>query len=208
MDEAWAHVALARRYAEALAEHGWPPAETEALERAIADLQPTPGPPVLEGEARNALAAEWTAIGEARAFLRRLRLVAPVLARRRAHLLDALPFQQDPGLSTASLSAYLEKIRPGVVLLDAGSSRYFKGVTASEDLDRVKRQIDASRAREEAQLGSLSEDEVTLSEAKGRLLEAIEDLDRVGELAFEGRAAVVGQFNEDILWQARRARSG
>jgi hypothetical protein len=208
VEEGRAHVELARRYAAPLAANGWWPADTDALDQALAELSPTPGPPVSDGEARDAQAAEWSAIEEAREFLRRLCLVAPILARRRPELLEAIPLDQAPGQSAASLSAYLEKIRPGVALLDAGSSRYFKGTTASEDLDRVKRELDTSRAREEAQLGTLPEDDAGISESKGRVLEMIEDLDRVAEIAFEGQAAVLGQFNLDILWQARRARRG
>jgi hypothetical protein len=34
----------------------------------------------------------------------------------------------------------------------------------------------------------------------------IEDLNRVGKVAFEGHAVIIGEFNKDILLKARKER--
>jgi hypothetical protein len=45
-------------------------------------------------------------------------------------------------------------------------------------------------------------------EAKGRVLEQIEDLNRAGRTAFDGNAAMMAKFNKDVLNRARKARKG
>jgi hypothetical protein len=45
-----------------------------------------------------------------------------------------------------------------------------------------------------------------LYEAKGRLLEAITELNRIGQIAFDGDASSRARFNKDILLRARHKR--
>ncbi|WP_437300395.1 hypothetical protein [Sorangium sp. So ce426] len=199
------HMELARRFSAELADNGWTRDKTLALEQMVAELSASPGPAISQGEARDADAAEWSAIGRAKAFLRRLRNAVPMALRETAAAWpSSVPLHTGPlGRSAAGLSAHLSQLRPGVIALDGALRKYFKSRSAAEELDAVQRELDAASAREQAQLGDLPEDALFVSEAKGRLLELIEDLNRVGRIAFDGHAEIMWQFNKDVLLRAR-----
>ncbi len=108
--------------------------------------------------------------------------------------------------STPKISNYLAKIRPHVVKLDEHLRPYFGGERASEQLDAVKSALDAADAVQEADIASLPEATQKVYEAKGRVLQDIEDLNRIARNAFEGNADAIALFNKDILLRARQER--
>lgn len=62
-------------------------------------------------------------------------------------------------------------------------------------------------ATQELSLSALPADTLAVCERKGRVLRAIEDLNRAGKMAFDGDAVQIARFNKDILLRARKARA-
>ena len=57
-----------------------------------------------------------------------------------------------------------------------------------------------------AATGLLTVGTSALAQTKGRVLQAIEDINRLAKNAFDGQAALVSQFNKDILLRARQEK--
>jgi hypothetical protein len=70
----------------------------------------------------------------------------------------------------------------------------------------VKSELDAADTKQEVSVSSLPADTAKLYQTKGKLLEAIEDLNRAGKIAFDGDATKISLWNKDILVRARKAR--
>ena len=203
------HIDLARHYAAALVESGWSDADTAALEKDVAVLASSMASQAEERATRDA--GESMAVGEAKAFLRRLRLALPRALRESVVGVNPHVFDTSInalGRSAPRISEHLARIRPAVELLDGDLAKYFGGRRASKELDGRKRALDRMRAGgQESALAGLPEEILAIAEVKGRLLERIEDLNRAGRIAFEGQAETVGKFNKDILLRARREAS-
>lgn len=56
-------------------------------------------------------------------------------------------------------------------------------------------------------MASLPVDTQKVYAAKGRGVELVEELNAVAKNAFEGDAALIGQFNKDVLLRARKAQA-
>lgn len=204
-------IALAKQHGYILTEHGWALEDTRALEE---DLQ------VLESEAahqvderalsRQATRDENAAIDEAKSFIRRLRHALPrALRNSSAEGVSEESFFVGTSLqrSTPKIVAYLGRILPAVTRLDDDLARSFGGEKASLMLLRVKTRLEEADTLQETRLASLPQDTARVYEAKGRVLEAIEDLNRAGKSAFDGDAVGGSPFNKDILLRARKRRS-
>lgn len=203
-----ASVELAKKYATELAASGWSAEDTAGLEKNIARLELGAAKQADErGTARGASSAEQRAIDESKTFIRLLRNALP-RALREANLPDvtaALFRAGGPlGRSTPKISDYLNRIRPSVAKLDKLLAKHFKGASASELLDKTKAALDQANATQEVALAGLPQETLQVYEAKGWVLEGIEDLNRAGKSAFDGQAQLAGQFNKDILLRARR----
>lgn len=204
------HVALAKQYAEALIESGWSDEDTAELEKNVMLLEPRRLPEWAAGDEDNPQDPEFTAVGDAKVFIRRLRNALPrVLRETSATNISPQLFEvgERLGRSTETIQAYLGKIRPMVERLDGDLARHFAGKKASELLDSINDGL--RRANPAAGSSHKDENEEALAyyELKGRVLEGIEDLNRAGRIAFEGQAEVVGKFNKDLLLRARRDRA-
>lgn len=148
-------------------------------------------------------------MGNAKKFKRRLTNVLPIVLRDSPLpdvTIDNFEAGTTLGRSTPKISNYLAKIRPHVVKLDEHLRPYFGGERASEQLDAVKSALDAADAVQEADIASLPEATQKVYEAKGRVLQDIEDLNRIARNAFEGNADAIALFNKDILPRARQER--
>ena len=73
-------------------------------------------------------------------------------------------------------------------------------------MDRVKSELDAADTKQEVSVSALPADTAKLYVTKGKLLEAIEDINHAGKIAFDGDATMIALWNKDILVRARRAR--
>ena len=197
-----AHILLARHYAEALIESGWSDEDTVALEKDVAMLESMS---TSQADERSANGDE-AALGEAKAFLRRLRNALPRALRESTAGVNAEVFEISSALgrSTPKISEYLARIRPTLEAMDDDLAKYFGGRKATHVVDSVKSALDKAGSAQDLALASLPEATLVLYEVKGRVLQRIEDLNRAGRIAFEGQAETVGKFNKDVLLRARR----
>ncbi|MCC6528216.1 MAG: hypothetical protein IT373_36555 [Polyangiaceae bacterium] len=209
-EQARYHIGLAKQHAAVLEENGWAPADTAALEVGVDAIDTKAA---AKGEAADlklrASEREGTSIDDAKAFVRRLRNALPKALRAGApEGVTAASFEAGAtlGRSTPKLSDYLNRIRPSVVKLDEALKRSFKQALASTQLDAVKQALDAADARQEVAVATLPDETKKVYEAKGRVLELIEDLNRDAKIAFDGDADSIALFNKDILLRARRVR--
>lgn len=211
-------VGLARKYAAELDEAGWAPEETDALEKEIQRLESEVVEQIeARGDARGKTASQGDAITEAKKFLRKLRNALPaVLRKAQVEGVSAESFRVggELGRSVSRISDYLTRIRAPVAALDIPLQRYFrqKDVPAdqqkkpSELLDEVKQNLDSANVAQEVALAGIPRETLEIYEAKGRVLEMIEDLNRIAKNAFDGQAELIGQFNKDIILRARQER--
>jgi hypothetical protein len=205
-----ASVQIAKRHAAEIVAHGWPVEDTAQLEAGVSSLE-TEAAAQAEGQAgaSGSTRAEREAIAEVKRFIRRLRNALPRALRDtkvQGVTAEAFHAGRDLGRSTPRLSDYLNRIRPSVVAIDEDLKRFFGGQLASAELDAAKAALDAADAKQESAIEGLPEATQKVYEAKGRVLEAIEDLNRAGRSAFDGDAEKAAQFNKDILLRARRER--
>jgi hypothetical protein len=204
------HAALAEKHAAPLAECGWPSPRTANLKALIGTLESrTSIQADARGAARGAAGAESAAVLTAKAFLRRLRYALPeVLRESPVAGVSAESFAAGGklGYSAPRIVGYLNKIAGAVELLDEPLRPFFKNQKASELLRGVRDALSDADAAQELTLAGVPEETLKVYEAKGRLVEAIEDLNRIAAIAFDGDAELRGQFNKDILSRARKAR--
>jgi hypothetical protein len=210
MQQAKVQIALAKQHAKELEERGWTAADTAELEKWCAELNTQFAAKVeARDQSRGATASEHAAIGAAKQLIYEIRNAAP-LALRGSKLEGVTIESFEAGLrlgrSTPKISRYLLKIRPAVLALDEQLKRYFKGQKASELLDAAKKALDEADVSQETKLADLPKDTLAVYEAKGHVLQLIEDLNRCAKVAFYGKAETVAKFNKDILLRARRSR--
>lgn len=202
-------VELATQYATQLEAAGWQPAKTAELATGVTTLESAVA---VQAEskvsARGSAQAETAAVAEAKKLKRRLDNVLPIVLRdANVPGLTRKSFSVGGtlGRSTPKISQYLARVRPHVVALDEALRPYFGGELASAQLDEVKRQLDEADTTQEVEITSLPLATQEVYEAKGRVLQLIEDLNRIAKNAFDGEAAIIGRFNKDLLVRARRA---
>lgn len=73
-------------------------------------------------------------------------------------------------------------------------------------IDAVKGELDAAQGVQEAGLAGLPIETLKVYEAKGRLLDLIEKMNRRGKIAFDGQAHILALFNKDLVLRARTKR--
>jgi hypothetical protein len=150
-------------------------------------------------------------VNDAKALLHDLRLSMPMVLRTaNKPEINEAAFRSHEALnrSTPKIIAHLDRIRPLVQRIDEPLKPYFGGESALARLDVVKRKLEQADATQEVSIKDASLETLQLWEAKGRLLELIEDLNRTGRMAFRGRAELIGRFNKDLLLRARLSRTG
>jgi hypothetical protein len=202
-------VALARQYATQLASAGWSKADTTAMDALVTELEAD-----IATQAENRAGAhdahrgEQAAIDDAKTFIRLLDHALPRVLRTTHTGLTAADFAAGGPLarSVPKISGYLAKIRSHVAALESELKKPFGGKSALEQLDTVKSELDAADTQHHTSSTSLPADTAALNEAKGKLLEAIEDCNRAGKIAFDGDATKVSMWNKDVLMRARKTR--
>lgn len=210
IQQARMHVALAKQYERALREHGWMPADTDTLHTGLVLLDTEMSRQADErGLSLQATRDEGEAVDNAKIFIRRLRYALPRVLRDTCATgvsEESFAVHGRLGRSSPQISAYLTRITEAVVKLDADLAPYFGGAAPSRLLQEVKARLDAADTVQEMQLASLPLDTARVYEAKGRVLQSIEDLNRSGKSAFDGDATTVALFNKDLLGRARKKR--
>lgn len=201
-----ASLALAETHAGALAQSGWPPASTAAMESTLAKLESDTTSVLGERAAsRGATTSEYAALNEGKAFVRKLRLALPKVLRGAPADVDEKAFRAGEPLarSTPKLSAYLLKIRPAVLTIEQALAPFFGQQSPVAMLDAAKTALDSADSVQETTIAALPIQTAQVYEAKGHLLELIEDMNRSGKIAFNGNAVAMALFNKDILLRAR-----
>jgi hypothetical protein len=135
-----------------------------------------------------------------------LRQLIPMLVRKHKITLrpDAVAPSGTLGRSTSRIVDYLERSRGTVVQLEQYLRPYFHGESPVDVHDRILKALRDADGNQESKRSKQVEDTRELLIAKGKLLEALEDINRIGRIAFMGKAEIAAQFNKDILWRARR----
>lgn len=150
------------------------------------------------------------AVNGSKAFIFRLRRAAPMVLRDRAlsepTTADFFPGQVER--SVPRIIEYLERIRPHVKRLEPSFRPYFRDESPVLILDAVLTSLESVQSQQDLSATQLEDSSTAHDEAKGQLLHLVEDLNRVGAIAFHGRADVIGRFNKDLLLKARRSKSG
>lgn len=205
-----AHVILAQQHAADLHDHGWSKDDTTTFEEDVIKLE---SDVASQAEARvtaaGLVAKEGEGIDDAKRFIHRMRSALP-RALREANVkgltLESFAVGEKLGRSTPKISAYLTRVRPAVLAIDDHLKKHFGGKTGTEVLDTVKTALDTADASQENAFASLPAETLAVYETKGRVLEAVEDLNRAGKSAFDGQPEIAGKFNKDILLRARSSR--
>lgn len=203
-------VALAKQYEDPLKRFGWMPRDTDQLHTGMVLLDSEMSRQADErGVSLQATRDEHAAIDDAKEFIRRLRFALPRALRETCATgvsEESFAVHGKLNRSTPQISAYLTRILPAVVRLDQDLAPFFGGSAASKHLIMVKERLEKADTAQELQIASLPLDTARVCEAKGRVLELIEDLNRAGRSAFDGDAKMVALFNKDLLRRARTKR--
>jgi len=204
--QARVHVVLARKHAQALAEAGWSPDDTATFEAAVPKLEGDAAARAdARGRARKATRDERTAVARAKRFLRKVRNAAPMVLRdTQVTTVAKEAFLSGELRTPARLSEFIGRITPPLLALDADFRKYFGGKSVAAEAAGVKQALDEACSTQEVAVSSLPVDTQALYELKGRVLERIEDLNRVARIAFDEEPVIRAQFNKDVLERARR----
>ena len=201
------HAQLATDKAEALERAGWKKEKTQRLSDDLTTLESQSAAQTdRRSGSKGATQTESAARNEAKSFIRKLRNVLPIVLRDHPELgVTSSQFVGGTlGRSTPKVSDYLNQISEPVKKLDGVLKEYIEGESASAQLATVKKNLDDADVVQETSLAGLPEETLKIYEIKGRVLQAIEDINRLAKNAFDKQATVVAQFNKDILLRARK----
>ena len=203
------HTKLAATHAEVLASAGWKKEKTEVLSTDITELESQSAEQFdrRTGAGQRTL-SESAARNHAKSLIRKLRNALPIVLRDHPDTGVTLA-QFDGGTlgnSTPKISGYLNNISEPVKKLESILTEYFGGESALATLTKAKQNLDEADAVQETTLAGLPQETLKIYETKGRVLEAIEDINRLAKNAFDGQATLIAQFNKDILLRARQEK--
>lgn len=207
-EQAKASAGLALKHQDPLKGRGWKAARTEALQTGIATLEMEASIQADErGKALLKTAAKQNAITEAKSVIRQVRRVLPIVLRQTKVedvSLASFAAGEPLGRAASKISTFLTKIAEPVQRLDADFEPYFDGQSVAALLLAAKKALDSATVEQKVALADLPTDTLAVLEAKGRVLEHIEDLNRIAGNAFDGQAEMIGMFNKDILLRGRK----
>ena len=84
---------------------------------------------------------------------------------------------------------------------------YFEGASPIEEHNRLLKLAEDANAQQETSAEASPPLTAEINATKGRLLELLDDLNRVGRVAYMNNAEIAARFNKDILLRARRKGS-
>jgi hypothetical protein len=200
---------LAAEFAAALAKCGWSAAKGKALADTVVLLQSTLA---IQAEQRIQAHAgshgELTSKAASKAFIRKLRAAWPMALRDAGSEVTLTKASIESGgtlgQATPKILAYLVTVAPAVKALETWLKPYFGGVSPATTLASCRAGLEQTDTVQENEYAQLPEATQRIYEAKGRLVQFIGDLNRVGQIAFDGEAVTRARFNKDILLRARR----
>lgn len=210
LDQARVQRELLAKYIVLFMEYGWTDEHTRQFDDAIA-LVSSERAAAIEARtaSKNNLERQERAVTEAKALKRKLVLAFNDLQAARQlgdHVHQAITKSGRLRRSPTLLSGYFTDIRPHVATYSTPLRRYFRGAYPLELLDPIVAELDSAQAKQEADYSALPLETRKVYEAKGLLLSLIEQINRIGKIAFDGDAMAMAQFNKDLLQRARKAR--
>lgn len=208
LDQAAYHRALEAKHRAALYAAGWTPKlsgefydKCEELERQIgATLE-------ARSDSREYRKDEQAAIDEAKALKRKLVSAFVILHEDGLVRDDDRKIIEESGSlrrSTPLILEYLTVIRDKVSIFDSDLRPYFGGASAFSILERIKGDLAKAQGLQETSLKALPQETLKIHELKGRTLQLIERINHIGKIAFDGQAAILAEFNKDLILRARR----
>jgi hypothetical protein len=203
------HAKLASDKSDDLQRVGWKMEKTKQLQNDILALESQSAEQAdNRGSATKLTLSESAARTQAKAFIRKLRNALPTVLRDNPDTDVSLDIFNKGTLaqSTPKISGFLNEVSGPVGKLDGLLVDYFDGKSALEQLTTAKKNLDDADTIQETTLAGLPEATLQIYETKGRVLEAIEDINRLAKNAFDGQAHLIGQFNKDILLRARQEK--
>ena len=209
VEQAGKSIETGTTYKTKLLSHGFTEAKFAELVALLASITSLLGSRQgLWGPATGATRSEASLFQALKDHFFRLNLVAPIVIRElKPKGIESNCFSVDKRVrsSTKKLLDHADRTREFVVALDEPLKAYFDGQSALAEHDRLRTALfEANSTQEDAR--EVSPEKTTdLNVAKGRVLELIDDMNRIGRLAFMDNAEIAGRFNKDILLRARRA---
>jgi hypothetical protein len=203
---------LAKEMLATLGKFGWTDAKAKQLRAAIETLQSTMAVQSdQQDDARTAHSGEAAAKADAKALIRKLRQAWPMALRdagtKAGVAADAVQSGGEIGQSTPKILAYLTTVAPAVKTLEGYLLPYFGGISPGATLTACKAALEKSDSAQENELAQVPAATLAIYEAKGRLLELVTDLNRIGQIAFDGQAETRARFNKDVLLRGHKARA-
>jgi hypothetical protein len=199
-------ITLANEYLERLLQFGYTRTKLDELHALQSELSAMTGRRVLAiNAARNGTRDQEKAVDEAKHFIWQLRMVGPLVFSE--HAIEGLTpdVLNPPGRldrSVAKLMGCLERLRPLVEQIDGLLAPYFQGRSPSQQLSEIAERLGKLGGAQEVRGMDLPVQTERLQATKGRVITAIEQLNRVAQLAFADRPIVAAKFNKIL-----RARS-
>jgi hypothetical protein len=210
LEQARYSIGLARQHAAHLSKAGWSRARTDGLEADVVLLEAVTATHAEKRSAtRTKAQAEQRAIDDVKRFLRLLRTALPMVLREPgASAVDPAAFHVGGELrrSVARIRSYLEGVQEVVLKLDPQLAPYFGGKRPSVTLAKLRAALEHADDAHDRERSARKPVTWKAYEARGRVIQAIEDLHRVARIAFDASPAVRATFHKRILEQARRPR--
>ena len=110
------------------------------------------------------------------------------------------------GHSTQKISKYLMTVRPFVQKMEEHLKIYFAGKSPLAELEAVKTALDNADAVQETARAALPEETANIYVLAGEILDAVETVNRIAKIAFDGRAEITAQFNKDLTLRGGKTR--
>lgn len=210
LEQARYSIGLARQHAAPLAKSGWPRPRTDGLEADVVLLEGVVATHTEKGKSTRARAlAEQRAIDDAKRFLRALRAALPMVLREPGLAsvdVSALRIGHELRRSVDRIRAYLATLQEALPRLDAPLSPYFGGKKPSTLVAKLRAGLEHADQAHEDERKARTPVTWQAYEARGRVIEAIEDLHRVARIAFDASPDTRAKFNRRILEAARKKR--
>ncbi|HCF59040.1 MAG TPA: hypothetical protein DFS52_13740 [Myxococcales bacterium] len=210
IDQVSRSFALADEYAQRLFAAGYSESKRQGFEACFEEMSALSGKrAAIHSTAENARKLEAEARQAARSLLRRLRLAAPLALRdddATGYTVKSFTPKRPLGRSTTRTLGHLVSLAPMVSDLEEVLRPYFRGESPSALLESVTTVLTQAGAKQDFRRSNAPNATRALNLTKGRLLEHIDDLNRIGRLAFIDDRLLAGKFDMRCIKRARRPR--
>jgi hypothetical protein len=201
------HVGLAITYASELARVGWTAVHTDELASLVRALEDAiSSQATMREETRARQNDVLSAVSDAKAFVRKLRVALPAALRLHAQpdgLETSFKVGRPLGTSASRISSYLSKIRPGVEKLAPSLTSLFEGTSPLTTLDAITLAIESTSTTFAVARRRLPETTLAINEAKGRVADCLRALLELARVVFFDAPDIAEKFSIDALGSVR-----